>query len=85
MMAPVEELSKMVVFPHHKARSRVTGEAGPLGVGRCSYSLYKEQHGSINFKSFVGEFGRVPLISLSYFLDSSRIKVRPYFGPFLRF
>ena len=55
-MAPVEELSKLVVFPHHKARSRLTGEGGPLGVGRCSYSLYKEQHGSINFKSFVGEF-----------------------------
>ena len=55
MMAPVEELTKVVVFPHHKARSRVTGEGGPLGVGRCSYSLYKEQHGSINFKSFVGE------------------------------
>ena len=64
MMAPVEELSKMVVFPHHKARSRVTGEAGPLGVGRCSYSLYKEQHGSINFKSFVGELDFVIVLSI---------------------
>ena len=61
-MAPVEEISKLVVFPHHKARTRVGGEGGPLGVGRCPYSLYKEQHGSINFKSFVGEFHSLILI-----------------------
>ena len=46
------------VFPHHKARCRVAGEGGPLGVGRCSYSLYKDflsnpQVQSLNFKSFV--------------------------------
>jgi len=42
-MPPVEELAKIPRFPDLKERYRVTGDdGGPLGVGRCPYSLYKE-------------------------------------------
>ena len=49
---------EVVGVPPDKSRWRVAGEGGPLGVGRCSYSLYKDflsnpQVQSLNFKSFV--------------------------------
>ena len=65
-MPPVSDISSVGVgdvggiHSVQKARCRVAGEGGPLGVGRCSYSLYKDflsnpSVESINFKSFVGE------------------------------
>ena len=58
---PLDKISsrtEVVGVPPDKSRWRVAGEGGPLGVGRCSYSLYKDflsnpQVQSLNFKSFV--------------------------------
>ena len=60
-MPPVEqELAKIPRFPDLKERYRVTGDGGPLGVGRCPYSLYKEilvnpRVQRVNLDSFVGK------------------------------
>ena len=71
-MPPVSDISSAGgvgdvggILSAQKARCRVAGEGGPLGVGRCSYSLYKDflsnpSVESINFKSFVGEISRFP-------------------------
>ena len=58
-MPPVEELVNFPVFHSCKERYRVGGEGGPLGVGRCSYSIYKDvlvnpTVQSVNLESFVG-------------------------------
>ena len=60
-MPPVEqELAKIPRFPDLKERYRVTGDGGPLGVGRCPYSLYKEilvnpRVQRVKLDSFVGK------------------------------
>ena len=42
-MSPVEELlPRSPCLPTHKQLYRVGGEGGPLGIGRCSTSLYKD-------------------------------------------
>ena len=65
-MAPVElEPAQQRCFPPSlKQRYRVAGEGGPLGVGRCSYSLYKDilvnpglHNQGVSIESFVGECG----------------------------
>ena len=58
-MPPVEELANFPVFHSCKDRYRAGGEGGPLGVGRCSYSIYKDvlvnpTVQSVNLESFVG-------------------------------
>jgi len=57
-MPPVEELVNFPVFHSCKERYRAGGEGGPLGVGRCSYSIYKDvlvnpTVQSVNLESFV--------------------------------
>lgn len=65
-MPPVEqELAKIPRFPDLKERYRVTGDGGPLGVGRCPYSLYKEilvnpRVQRVNLDSFVGKLSHKP-------------------------
>ena len=59
-MPPVEELAKVPKFPNVKERYRIAGDGGPLGVGRCPYSLYKDilvnpNVQRVNFDSFVGK------------------------------
>ena len=59
-MPPVEELVNFPVFHSCKERYRAGGEGGPLGVGRCSYSIYKDvlvnpTVQSVNLESFVGK------------------------------
>ena len=60
-MPPVEELVNFPVFHSCKERYRAGGEGGPLGVGRCSYSIYKDvlvnpTVQSVNLESFVGQY-----------------------------
>ena len=67
-MPPVEELSKIPVFPNIKERYRVAGDGGPLGVGRCPYSLYKDilvnpDH-SLNLDSFVGKQNIIDIFNI---------------------
>jgi len=57
-MPPVEELVKVPKFPNVKERYRIAGDGGPLGVGRCPYSLYKDvlvnpNVQRVNFDTFV--------------------------------
>ena len=64
-MPPVEELVKVPRFPTLKERYRVS-DGGPLGVGRCPYSLYKDylvnpEVQSVNLDKFVGKFHKVIL------------------------
>ena len=59
-MPPVEELVKVPKFPNVKERYRIAGDGGPLGVGRCPYSLYKDvlvnpNVQRVNFDTFVGK------------------------------
>ena len=68
-MPPVEELAKIPRFPDLKERYRVTGDdGGPLGVGRCPYSLYKEilvnpRVQRVNLDSFVGKLSHTHVFS----------------------
>ena len=64
-MPPVEEFVKVPRFPTLKEKYRVS-EGGPLGVGRCPYSLYKDylvnpEVQRVNLDKFVGKFLKVIL------------------------
>ena len=61
----MEELVKVPRFPTLKERYRVS-DGGPLGVGRCPYSLYKDylvnpEVQSVNLDKFVGKSHKVIL------------------------
>ena len=71
-MPPVEELVKVPKFPNVKERYRIAGDGGPLGVGRCPYSLYKDvlvnpNVQRVNFDTFVGKIYKK---NISFFTET---------------